>query len=217
MAPILSRNGASGKPGAVQTFLCLTGWRIGNVQLLQWTQVDFTAGTVRLEPGRTKNDEGVTFPFSVLPELESVLRAQWDMTKAVERETRQVIPWVFHRDSKPIRYFRRSWARACLTAGVGQVDPQTKQPRALKFRHDFRRTAVRNLERAGVPRSVAMKLTGHKTESVYRRYAIAAERDLREGVAKLAVLHQADAELPRCVIPLRAVGVAGEGGRGSTG
>jgi integrase len=57
--------------------------------------------------------------------------------------------------------------------------------------HDFRRTAVGNLERAGVPRSVAMKLTGHKTESVYRRYAIVAEADLREGVAKLAKLHEA--------------------------
>ena len=51
--------------------------------------------------------------------------------------------------------------------------------------HDFRRTAVRNLERAGVPRSVAMKLTGHKTESVYRRYAIADDRDLRVAVERL--------------------------------
>ncbi len=56
--------------------------------------------------------------------------------------------------------------------------------------HDFRRTAVRNFERAGVPRSVAMKLVGHKTESIYRRYAIVAQRDLAEGVAKLAALRQ---------------------------
>ena len=51
---------------------------------------------------------------------------------------------------------------------------------------------VRNLERAGVSRSVAMKLTGHKTESVYRRYAIASEADLSEGVRKLASVHQLD-------------------------
>ena len=55
--------------------------------------------------------------------------------------------------------------------------------------HDLRRTAVRNLERAGVSRSVAMKLTGHKTEAVYRPYAIVSESDMREGAAKLAVLH----------------------------
>jgi len=51
--------------------------------------------------------------------------------------------------------------------------------------HDFRRTAVRNLERAGVPRSVAMKLTWHKTESVHRRYAIVDHRDLRVAVERL--------------------------------
>jgi integrase len=59
--------------------------------------------------------------------------------------------------------------------------------------HDLRRTAVRNLERAGVPRSVAMRLTGHKTEAVYRRYAIVAKSDLEEGVGKLAKLHGGEA------------------------
>jgi hypothetical protein len=57
--------------------------------------------------------------------------------------------------------------------------------------HDFRRTAVRNLERAGVPRSAAMKMVGHKTEAIYRRYAIADENMLREGAAKLEALLEA--------------------------
>ena len=70
---------------------------------------------------------------------------------------------------------RRSWKTACTDAGVPG-----------RLLHDLRRSAVRNLERAGVSRSVAMKMTGHKTESVYRRYAIVSESDLREAAAKLA-------------------------------
>jgi hypothetical protein len=99
---------------------------------------------------------------------------------------------------------RGAWETACLAAGFFRVVPVLDlvgQPRmatdgtplgvkqATKLVHDFRRTAVRNLERAGVPRSVAMTLTGHKTESVYRRYAIVAGADLVEGVKKLAALH----------------------------
>ena len=55
--------------------------------------------------------------------------------------------------------------------------------------HDLQRTsrtAVRSLERAGVPRSIAMKVTGHKTEAVYRRYAIVNEADVAEGLERLA-------------------------------
>jgi hypothetical protein len=51
--------------------------------------------------------------------------------------------------------------------------------------HEFRRTAVRHLERAGVPRSSAMAMVGHKTESIYRRYAIVDEQSLREAATKL--------------------------------
>jgi hypothetical protein len=58
--------------------------------------------------------------------------------------------------------------------------------------HDFRRTAVRNLERAGVSRSDAMKMVGHKTESIYRRYAIADERSMKEAAEKLERFHNFD-------------------------
>ena len=66
--------------------------------------------------------------------------------------------------------------------------------------HDLRRSAVRDLERAGVPRSTAMKLTGHTTESVYRRYAIVDENDLRTGVEKLAMVDEGATQ--RQVLPL---------------
>jgi hypothetical protein len=53
------------------------------------------------------------------------------------------------------------------------------------LRYDFRRTAVRNMERHGVPRSVATKLTRHETEAVHRRYAIVSDADLRERAVRL--------------------------------
>ncbi len=169
--------------GAV-TFAYLTGWRTPSEVLpLRWKQVDFQAGTVRLEPGTTKNDEGRTLPFAVLPELAYVLRNQWEKALALEMQTGQAVPWVFFWNDrgtvKPIhvKALYRRWKEACKRAGVPERIP-----------HDFRRTAVRNFERAGVPRSVAMKLTGHKTEAVYRRYAIVSEADLSEGLKRLANL-----------------------------
>jgi len=135
--------------------------------------VDFKAGTVRLEPETTKNREGRTFIMT--PMLRATLEQQRAHTEALQREQGQIIPWVFHREGEPIRGFRRSWKTACKKAG---------QPGRIP--HDFRRTAVRNLERAGVPRSTAMKMVGHKTEAIYRRYAIVDEVMMREGAEKLA-------------------------------
>ena len=63
---------------------------------------------------------------------------------------------------------------------------------ASRIPHDFRRTAVRNLERATVSRSDAMEMVGHKTEAIYRRYAISDEKSLKEAGAKLAALHEED-------------------------
>jgi hypothetical protein len=153
----------------------------------QWHHVvDFQAGWVRLEPGETKNKEGRMFPL--IPDLRAVFERQRALTEALQAAGGRIIPWVFHREGVPIHYFRRAWITACNAAGVPGRLP-----------HDFRRTAVRNLERAGVPRSAAMKLIGHKTEAIYRRYAIADESMLREAAAKLAALHDAQREALRKV------------------
>jgi integrase len=173
-------------------FLYLTGWRAGEALGLTWAGVDFDAGVIRLEPGVTKNREGREFPFTALPQLAALLVAQRQYTSEVERTKGEIIVAVFHRNGRPIRSYSRAWRAACRAAGL---------PNHLV--HDLRRTAVRNLERAGVSRSVAMQLTGHKTEAVYRRYAITSARDLAEGVKKLAVLHDgANGPLTVLTLPL---------------
>jgi integrase len=159
-----------------------TGWRISELLTRQWRHVDLVNGWLRLEPGESKNREGREFPFT--PDLRALLEAQRERVREIERATDKIVPWVFvHPDGSPIRDFRYSWAKACRAAGV---------PGRLV--HDFRRTAVRNLERAGVSRSAAMKLTGHLTEAIYRRYAITDSAMLQEAAAKLATFHAADAE-----------------------
>jgi integrase len=172
----------------VVRFAALTGWRKREVLGLTWPFVDFDAGTVHLEAARSKNAEGRTFPFSALPQLAQLLHEQHERTHKVERESKQIVPWVFHRDGEPILSMRSAWDAACERAGL---------PGA--WFHDLRRTAVMHLERAGVSRSVAMKLTGHKTEAVYRRYAIADAAALSEGVEKLARLHSAKQEPSKVV------------------
>lgn len=150
----------------------VTGWRMhSEILSRQWQHVDLDAGWLRLEPGEGKTGEGRQFPLS--GELLKVLQRQRKATDALKRKG-QIVPWVFHRDGRPIRNLRAAWHTACKEAGVpGRII------------HDLRRTAVRNLERAGVPRGVAMRLVGHRTESIYRRYAIVHEADLAEAGKRL--------------------------------
>lgn len=126
--------------------------------------MDFNSQRVVLGPGTTKNDEGRLFLFT--DELESVLRAQRTQTDELRKEG-TVCPFVFHHNGSPVGEFRSSWKTACKKAGLpGRIF------------HDFRRTAVRNLVRANVSERVAMKLTGHKTRSVFERYNIVSDGDL---------------------------------------
>lgn len=140
---------------------------------LTWRNVDLAKGELRLDAGTTKNRQGRVFPFT--PELRAILQTQREHTEREARRLGRVIKAVWHREGTPVRDFRGAWKSACAAAGCP----------GLLF-HDLRRSAVRSFEHAGIPRAVAMKLTGHLTESVYRRYAIVSEADLRVAVEKLS-------------------------------
>jgi integrase len=152
-------------------FEYLTGWRgPSEVFTRQWRHVDVKACTMRLEPSETKTKEGRLFPYGMLPELRAVIEAQ-------HAARVDLCPYVFHEHGAKIQLHRFyvAWRAACQAAGWPSM-----------IQHDFRRTAVRNLVRAGVSEKIAMKLTGHKTRAVFDRYHIVTEADLRRAVTQLA-------------------------------
>lgn len=95
----------------------LTGWRVDSEILTRKrSHLDLKAGWLRLEPGETKNQQGRMFPLTL--ELRDVLEAQAAKTRAFEKQTGSIVPWLFHRDGKQIKSFRRSWLTALKLAGV---------------------------------------------------------------------------------------------------
>jgi integrase len=123
---------------------------------LTWSQVDTVRKAVRLEPNTTKNDEGRTFPYGGHTELEQVITKQ-DAVRQALHGAGTISPLLFPAPSglPLLRFYKKTWERACKQAGWPGKVP-----------HDFRRTAVRNLVRAGVAEKTAMLPTGHKTRSV---------------------------------------------------
>ncbi len=150
------------------TFGYFTGARKGELLQLRWCQIDLEARTAHLEPGTTKNGQARTIPLT--DELLQLLRNQ-----EVTNQTHSAnCEFVFCRRGKQIGNFQRAWTSACKRAGlVGRLF------------HDLRRSAVRNMVRAGVPERVAMAISGHKTRSVFDRYNIVAERDLHDAARRL--------------------------------
>jgi integrase len=144
-------------------FAYLSGWRKGEISQLQWQDVDRKARLIRLRPDMSKTQDG------------RVLVLDDDLWELIERrwQERAPAPWVFHRKGLQIGDFKKAWRTACRKAGVPG-----------KLFHDLRRTAVRNMVRAGVPERVAMAVSGHKTRSIFDRYNIVDENDLRQAMVR---------------------------------
>ncbi len=150
------------------TFAYHTGWRKSEIVSLTWNQVDMHTATVRLEPGTTKNKQPRM--IFLAGELLDLIQRQREVRDRFYPDC----PWVFFRDGKQIKSFRRSWHTTCRKVGLEG-----------KILHDFRRSAIRNMVRAGIPERVAMDLSGHKTRSVFERYNIVSEGDRLEAANRL--------------------------------
>src|SRR6266850_2868386 len=151
----------------VVTFAYYTGWRKEEVLALTWDRIDLQVRIVHLDPETTKNDDGRLVYLD--GELLVVLTA-------VKRERDLLYPHctqVFHRSGSGIKDFRSAWDSACKAVGLEG-----------KLFHDFRRTAVRNMVRAGIPERVAQQISGHKTRSIFDRYHIVSDADLREAARR---------------------------------
>jgi len=150
------------------------GWRVSELLNLRVGQVDLVDHTIRLNPGTTKNLEGreASIESSTLLQL---------LRQCVEGKRPE--DHVFTRGDKPVRDFRKTWENLCTAAGVPD----------LLF-HDLRRTAARNLRAAGVPQELIMDICGWKTASIFRRYAIVDNADIRAALQQLERARQEQTE-----------------------
>ena len=143
---------------------------IRRVELLriEWDQVDFGGGVIRLYRGRTKTGDPRMVPM--IGNMKEVLLR----SKAERDEFWPACNHVFSRLGEPIRSFKNSWEAIAKRAGFPE----------LQF-HDLRRSGARNLSRAGVPERVIMAITGHKTRAMFDRYNIVSESDLTDAAEKI--------------------------------
>lgn len=195
------------------------GMRLGELKGLSWQNVNFAEGRITLDADQTKSGEARVIPFGQLPELAAILsqlpqraasasclvftrasgrplcsfRKAW--IRACIRSGLGRMLWecpLCHRRSEVAK---QSWPPErqpdemprCAKCEV----PCRWRYAGLIF-HDLRRTAVRNLRRAGVPESVAMKISGHKTREVFERYNIVDERDVVQAMEKLEGFQRAE-------------------------
>lgn len=147
----------------------LTAWRRGEIRGLKWEIVDRADGEVRL--ATTKNGKPRTLPLE--GELAEIIERRWQKRAYTTKRGKRthLSQYVFHVQGKPVGRFQASWEKATKAAGVPW----------LLF-HDFRRSAIRELRKSGVAESVAMKISGHRTNSTFKRYDIVDTEDQRQAM-----------------------------------
>lgn len=164
-------------------FLYNCAWRSGEAKKLEWSKVDTAEWVVRLARKNSKNKKPRT--LVLVGDLKDII-----MRRLAKRLPE--CPFVFHRDGKPIKSFRRAFKSACRNVGLDDTVP-----------HDMRRSGVRNLRRAGNDEHDCMEISGHKTRAVFDRYDIIDEDDQRRALERQEAYKKQQIEQGRKVVPLR--------------
>jgi integrase len=147
------------------------GWRVSELRHMRVSQLDLMARSIRLNPGETKNDEGREVVMT-----EAVFQL---LSQCAAKKQPDELVFTRGKQKLPIGDFRKIWYRVCKESGVP----------GLLF-HDLRRSAARNLRSAGVPEGVIMKIGGWKTRSIFERYAIVSNAEMRDAIDRL-IAHRA--------------------------
>jgi integrase len=181
---------ANAKPLWLRTLIACAysfGFRKAELFGMRVRQVDFFRRWLELEQGTTKNDE---------PRKVKMTAEVYDL---MIESTRGKNPddFVFTReDGTHVVDPRDDWYALCVASKLGRFVPAKRsdgtdyQKYVGLILHSFRRSAIRNMTRRGVSETVAMRISGHKTASVFRRYDITDERDLADATAKIELGRQ---------------------------
>jgi integrase len=167
------------------TYLC--GWRKSEVVGLTWPMVNMAAKTITIPTSKNGRPRTLDLDGEVL----AIIKRR-EKAATFERDGEPVVAThVFHRDGAPIGDFKKAWHSALVKAGLTHTE---KVPGSMKVRivhdvlfHDLRRTAARNLLAKGVHETVAMKITGHATRSMFDRYSIVSGDDVKKAMKAMTV------------------------------
>jgi integrase len=155
-------------------FLYLSGWRKNEALTLEHRDVELDrdkrgaiiGGMIHLRAEQSKTKETRTLPLS--DDLLAIM-GRADAARSL------ACPFVFALDGKKLPSFRKTWRTVCKAAGLSAL-----------LIHDLRRSSIRNLVRAGVPESVAMGFSGHRTRAIFDNYDVLDKKDLEAAMTKVS-------------------------------